>query len=54
MVTVEVVDQKGRVVEHRRFKFYAPAAEWYELAKMQYGTGINMRFGKHSAICSEE
>lgn len=54
MVTVEVVDKKGRVVEHRRFKFYAPAAEWYEQAKLRYGTGINMRFGKQRVACAEE
>jgi hypothetical protein len=53
MVTVEVVDQKGRIVEHRQFKFYAPAAEWYEQARMLYGTGINMRFGKQKAISEE-
>lgn len=54
MVTVEVVDKKGRVVEHRRFKFYAPAAEWYEKAKLLYGAGINMRFGDQKEVCAEE
>lgn len=53
MVTVEVVDKNGRVIEHRRFRFYATAAEWYERAKITYQSGINMRFGDQKPVSPE-
>lgn len=49
MITIEVKDERGKILEHRTFSLYSMALEWFERLRELYGQGISIRFGSDAA-----
>lgn len=50
MITVEVKDTHGKVLEYREFSVYDLAVRWYESAVALYGDGVSITFNNPNAI----
>ena len=50
MITIEVKDPAGKVIESQTFLSYVLATEWFERARQLYEQGISIRF-EAPAVC---